>query len=1105
MNFVHLRTYSYYSLGHGIIHIDELIKQNSHAVALTDKHNCFGWLEFSIKALKRGIQPIVGSVIMLKHEKYEGEILLLVKNRIGYENLISISSQSFEHKPPYITIDILKKHSEGLILLAGNEASSLFSFNTLNESEIRKLLIDLEQIFKDHFYIEIIRESKNKKTSLENKLLKYAIELNIPIVATNGASFMSPEDVEAADVALCITTQKYLAEENREKVNPEFYLKSETDMSALFSDIPEAITNSVLIAKRCSYFPTEQKITLPQFSEDDEATITKITWENLKEKGFETNQLYIKRLEYELSTIKAMGFSGYFLIVADFINWSKKNNIPVGPGRGSGAGSLVAWLLGITSINPLTFSLLFERFLNPERVSLPDFDIDFCQERRNEVIQYISNKYGKDKIAAIITFGKLQARAAIRDVGRVLQVPYHETDKICKMIPINPANPVTLKQAVDLDKELTEKAKSDAKLEKLIKISLLLEGITKNVSIHAAGIVISKDPLLKMIPLCKTEDNNLNVVQYSMKYTELAGLLKFDFLGLKTLTVLSKTCKKIKENHNIEIDLESLPYTDKKTFDMLSNGMVMGVFQFESAGMRESIKRLQPDTIGDLIALCSLYRPGPMDNIPLYINRKHGLEKVEYPHPKLEEILKETYGIIIYQEQVMEIFRVLASYSLAEADLVRRAMGKKIKKEMEQQRKIFIEKATANKITKSKAEEIFNLVNKFASYGFNKSHAAAYSVISYHTAYLKTHYTIEFILTLLNVDIDDTDKINIYLREAQCFSIKILPPDINKSLSFFSQEGNNIRFGLLALKNVSKTCASHIENVRNKSFLSLEDFLTKAQELKKRSLESLIKAGALDTLHKNRKELLLNIENLLAFSTKKSERNIVQFSLFQEEEVKNKLQLTQYNAWNYKELSYNEFQAFGFYFFSNPIYYYKKFIDTKFCTIEEVLSADNNCKAKFNIVGVIMSRKVRSTPKGRYAFLQLADQDNVLDVSLFDESLLVRHDAELYVGNSVFMGLEIKPETLASRILVTFIKPLEKFIKYKNYLITLDNKEAVELLHKNLTSQGHKIRIEAKIKEHRVRFTSNTNNKDYYIDQNALELLENSNLMSIIELPCISY
>jgi DNA polymerase-3 subunit alpha len=826
--YIALRNHTTYSLCQGAIKIADLIDKakalQMPALAIMDSQNLFGALEFSMACKKAGIQPILGCEMMIDFNLQDSKNIsnvdftenlcktpLIATSEEGYRNLMFLVSESYLKRQngivPFINFELLKQKSKGIIALSGGSEGLIGKLLLQGQDkQALKILLEIKEIFNNNFYIEITRHGTKNEELIEEKLLQLAFENSLPIVATNDVYFLTPEMHEAQDILSCIYEGHSLVEENRKKNSPEQYFKNYEQFLELFKDLPEAITNTINIAKKCHTMAFERPPTLPKFSTEanfDEALELKNqSLEGLKmrlknkflieETDAETQQKidkeYFERLEYELGIIIKMNFSGYFLIVSDFIKWAKNNEIPVGPGRGSGAGSIIAWSLQITDLDPIRFGLLFERFLNPERVSMPDFDIDFCQSRRDEVINYVQKKYGTDYVAQIITFGKLQARAVLKDVGRVLQMPYSQVDRICKLIPFNAIEAVTLEKAIEMDKDLQQAIQDDPQINKLVSIALKLEGLNRHASTHAAGVVIGDRPLHEICALYNDEGSTMPAVGYSMKYAESAGLVKFDFLGLKTLTTILETVKLVYKTRAIKIDIAHLKLDDKKTFEMLASGDSIGVFQIESSGMRSVLRQMRADKIEDIIALISLYRPGPMDNIPTYIRRKHGEEKIAYPHPLLEAVLKETNGVIVYQEQVMEIAKILAGYSLGGADLLRRAMGKKIKEEMDQQRKIFVEGAKKNNVSDHQANEIFDLVDKFAGYGFNKSHAAAYAMISYQTAYLKAHFLPEFLTASINLEIDNTDKINIFLQVAKSHKIPVLAPDINQSQADFSIE-----------------------------------------------------------------------------------------------------------------------------------------------------------------------------------------------------------------------------------------------------------------------------------------------------------------------------
>jgi len=826
--YISLKNHTTYSLCKGAIKIPDLIAKAKSlkmpALGIMDSQNLFGALEFSSACKKAGIQPILGCELLVDYnisdnknisnldfEKNLCKTPLIATNEEGYKNLMYLVSKSYLQRQdgitPYINFKDLTEKSAGLIMLSGGYEGIIARLLQENqEVKLEKILQEIDKFFAKNFYLEIIRYGEKSQELLEPKLIELAQKKSIPLLASIDVYFLTPEMYEAQDILSCIYDGNKLSDETRHRNSPQQYFWEIADFEEVFYDLPEAVANTINIAKRCHIMAFERPPTLPKFSNEadfDEALELK----NQSIKGLELrlqqkfklektavkdqeeiSQKYLERLNYELGIIIKMNFAGYFLIVSDFIKWAKRNNIPVGPGRGSGAGSIIAYSLQITDLDPIRFGLLFERFLNPDRVSMPDFDIDFCQTRRDEVIDYVQNKYGKDYVAQIITFGKLQARAVLKDVGRVLDMPYNQVDRICKLIPFNAVEAVTLEKAIEMDKDLQQAIKDDPQIKKLVDIGLKLEGLNRHASTHAAGVVIGDKPLHEICGLYNDEGSTMSAVGYSMKYAELAGLVKFDFLGLKTLTTILETVKLVEKTRNIKIDINNLLLDDKETFKMLATGDSIGVFQIESSGMRSVLRKMKADKIEDIIALISLYRPGPMDNIPTYIRRKHGEEEIKYPHPLLESVLKETYGVIVYQEQVMEIAKILAGYSLGGADLLRRAMGKKIKEEMDKQREIFVTGCQKNNIESAQANEIFDLVDKFAGYGFNKSHAAAYAMISYQTAYLKAHFLPEFLTASINLEIDNTDKINIFLQVAKSHKIPVLPPDINQSMAEFSIE-----------------------------------------------------------------------------------------------------------------------------------------------------------------------------------------------------------------------------------------------------------------------------------------------------------------------------
>ena len=1125
-NFIHLRTHSDFSLGKSIIKIPELIAKakssNMQALCLLDYGNLFGSLEFSMTCIKNGIKPITGVILNIETENNNiknrlepyAKLALIAKNKTGYQNIIDLVSASFlvnHHPEPHIKIAQLLENSKGLIVLFNPFESPIAHFIQKNQfGKALDLLKKLYNTFGEDLFLELIRTKRNNWQSVEKWFLDQAFEKNIPIVATNPVSFLQPNLSEAHDALLCIANSTYILKEKREISDPDHYFKSNAEMQELFVGLPEAIENTKLISIKASAFPEPRKPILPKFSDsiiDEALELQKQATEGLQKRidNIKYNihqEEYFTRLDFELSVINKMQFPGYFLIVSDFIKWSKASGIPVGPGRGSGAGSIVAWALEITDLDPIKFGLLFERFLNPERVSMPDFDIDFCQERRDEVIKYVKEKYGEEKVAQIITFGKLQARAVLRDVGRVMQIPYGLVDKICKMVPNNPAHPVTLSEAIALDKQLQEMRDEDPDLAKLLSISLELEGINRHVSTHAAGIIIADRPLKELVPLYIDSSSSMPTIQYSLKYAEAAGLMKFDFLGLKTLTVIAQTLKLIKKNHNVELDLSQIDFEDKKTYQMLSLGYTVGIFQFEGAGVKDAIKQLKPDFLGDLIALTSLYRPGPMDNIPRYINRKHGLEIPDYIHPKLENLLKETYGIIIYQEQVMEIAQILAGYSLGEADLLRRAMGKKNKQEMDEQRAIFIQRCVKNGINEQRSAEIFSLIEKFASYGFNKSHAAAYAVISYQTAYLKAHYPAEFLTASMNLEIHDTSKIRVFCSDAKLFNIKILPPDINYSDAYFKVEDGNIRYGFSAIKGLGVKATSEIQKHRGADhFLNIERFIERCRNIiNKRTLENLIKAGTFDSIYPNRNELFENVEKLMKLTQVNKIFHTSQGSLFADEQTESKIELVPYQDWDKRQKIAFEFEVLGLYLSAHPLAEYQDRLKKMgVLAVENIINLEINNIYKCKVAGVVTSKKVRSSKRGKYAFLQISDTTGTLDVSIFNEKLLISYNNILEEGTAIICDVEVKNDENGTRIVIEKISEISEAIKNSISCchIYIKDKSSIPEILVNITDCGINLKLHAELEDGSV--VDFALDRPLFISHHSLEHLKKHNHIKIIE------
>ena len=1028
--FVHLRVHSSYSLAEGMLKVDMLTeavhKLKQPAVAVTDSFNTFAALEFSEKAAELGIQPIIGAQVILRDEGgHEGEVVLLVKDEEGWQNLSWLLSDALLEATeitPAIPLDALAKKSSGLILLSGG-AQQGFIAGAIAEGQrdlAETRLKALKPLFEGRLYIELQRHGTRRESVAEAGLLDLAYKHDLPLVATNDCYFLNKESAPAHDILLCISQGTTLADESRRRETEHHYLKSTEEMMETFADLPEAVANSVVIAQRCAYRVPVREPILPAFSVPDGLTEAEFLRTKAKEgleqrfasKAFTAlgddearKQQYSARLESELDIIIKMGFEGYFLIVADFISWAKNEGIAVGPGRGSGAGSLVAYALTITDLDPIQWGLLFERFLNPERISMPDFDIDFCQDRRDEVIAYVQEKYGSDRVAQIITFGSLQARAALRDVGRVIGMPYGQVDGIAKMIPNDPANPKTLAQAVAEVPELKRARDQDEQVADLIRIASSLEGLYRHASTHAAGLVIGDRPLPDLVPLYRDPRSDMAITQFSMKWAEAAGLVKFDFLGLKTLTVLEQALlliNKEKESKNEALlTLEDIPLKDDETFALLSKGDTVGVFQLESSGMRDVLIGLKPDRFEDIIAVVSLYRPGPMENIPSYIQRKHGQEEVKYLHPSLEEVLGETYGIMIYQEQVQHAAQLLANYTLGGADILRRAMGKKIAKEMNAQRETFVKGAEANDIKSDLASKIFDDMAAFAGYGFNKSHAAAYALIAWQTAWLKTHYAADFLAASMTLDSGNVDKLAVFRQDCQLRGIKILPPDVNSSEAIFTveQDGDkkSIRYALGAIKNVGVEAMRQLADERraNGKFTSLDDFVSRLSGvLSRRFLENLIKAGALDSIEPNRNRLLSGLDAIIGhIALLRREEDSSQDNLFMGEKGNGSFELTLPEAGEVpsRERLEKEFEALGLYISAHPLDDYGQVLEQykvlPSAQIGEIVSRVGE-EARITLAGIVTAKQMRQSRKGtRFAFLRMSDQYGVFEVAVFSEAL----------------------------------------------------------------------------------------------------------------------
>ncbi|MCF8495485.1 MAG: DNA polymerase III subunit alpha [Alphaproteobacteria bacterium] len=1090
-SFIHLHTHSAYSLAEGAIPVKDLVKlcvkHSMPALAVTDTNNLFGAMEFATEALKNGVQPIIGAQVQAGEEGHR--LVLLVQNETGYRNLCKLLSDAYmqggEEVRAVISLENLKAQGEGLICLTGGPGGALNHYGLHNQPDkMEEILAALKIAFPERLYIELQRHKIPGEARVEEMLIGLAYAHDIPLVATNDCYFAARKSYEAHDALLCIAEGRYITEEDRRKVTPEHYFKSVGEMRELFADIPEAIANTVVIARRCSFLLTPISPILPayetaagrtEFEELQAQAQAGLEWRLKNFVGDGDPQPYRERLEYELNVIRDMGYPGYFLIVSDFIRWAKDQNIPVGPGRGSGAGSVAAWALRITDLDPLKLGLLFERFLNPERVSMPDFDIDFCQERRDEVIRYVQGKYGRARVAQIITFGKLQARAVVRDVGRVLQLPYGQVDRIAKLIPNNPANPLTLQEAMDQDPELRAERDRDDAQKKLIDIALQLEGLYRHASTHAAGVVIGDRPLHELIPLYRDPRSDMPVTGFNMKYVEEAGLVKFDFLGLKTMTVIQKAVDMVNQSRRCHpersegsrdpsvaslsqddlIDLLKIPLDDPKTYELMASGATVGVFQLESAGMRDTLRKVKPNRFEDIIALVSLYRPGPMDNIPKYGAVKDGREAPDYLHPKLKPTLEETYGILIYQEQVMQAAQVLAGYTLGGADLLRRAMGKKIQSEMDAQREMFVQGAAVhNQVPEAQASMIFDQIAKFAGYGFNKSHAAAYALIAYWTAWLKANHPLEFMAASMTMDLGNTDKLAVFKQDLDRMGVDLRPPDINKSDSVFTVEGNAVRYALGALKGVGEHAMAMIvrERGENGPYKSLEDFAQRLEykHMNKRQFEQLAAAGGFDSLNPHRAQMGASAEIVLRHAQSLAEeRASGQVSLFGGDTGPGLglPALPEIPPWPALEQLAHEFSAVGFYLSAHPLDSRgRQFENLGIVPCSRVESdMQNRAAGRYQLAGVLLKKQEKVSQKGnKYAFLQLSDPSGVFEVTLFSDLLHAVREI-LIPGEPLLLTVEAEQREDQIRMTAQKIERLEDALDHKIREIEIDMGESANI------------------------------------------------------------
>src|SRR6202140_1742266 len=1047
--FVHLHVHSTYSLLKGSIKIQKLAElaktDRQPALALTDTDNMFGALEFSDKMAGYGIQPIIGLELAVDFGDQDpnarnalaagpSRIVLLASRERGYRSLMRLNSRAFletpVHQAPHIKFEWLQGDAEDVIALTGGSDGPISLALAGDHAGLAASRCDrLASLFGDRLYIELQRHGLEKERHAEAGLIDLAYAKGLPLVATNEPYFATSDDYEAHDALLCIAGGRLIAETERDQLTADHRFKTRAEMAVLFADIPAALhpTPAKRTLPRCRVGPTansadalsEEAAELRRQAE--EGLNNRLRVHGLAQGTSEED--YQARLAFELDVITRMQYPGYFLIVADFIKWAKAEGIPVGPGRGSGAGSLVAYALTITDLDPIRFGLLFERFLNPERVSMPDFDIDFCQDRRGEVIDYVQQRYGRDQVAQIITFGTLQARGVLRDVGRVLQMPYGQVDKLPNLVPQNPAAPVTLAAAIASEPKLQAFRDEDPVVARAFDIAQRLEGLTRHASTHAAGIVIGDRPLSELVPLYRDPKSDMPVTQFNMKWVEPAGLVKFDFLGLKTLTVLDVAVKLLKRR-GVDVDLATLPLDDAASYQMLARGDVVGVFQVESQGMRRALVDMRPDRFEDIIALVALYRPGPMANIPTYCARKHGDEEPEYLHPILESILKETFGVIIYQEQVMQIAQVMAGYSLGDADLLRRAMGKKIRSEMEKQRAIFVAGAVKNDVPKGQAETIFELLAKFADYGFNKSHAAAYALVSYHTAYMKAHYPVEFIAASMTLDLNNTDKLSEFRAEAQRLGIKVEAPSVNRSGPTFEVADGTIYYALAALKGVGQQAVELIVEARKEgAFTSLADCAARVnpRAINKRVIESLAAAGAFDALDSNRARVFAGAEAILSACQRSHEAaSMGQNDMFGGAADAPTIMLPQVEPWLPAERLRREYDAIGFFLSGHPLDDYSNVLKRlRVQSWAEFSRAVKTGATAGKVAATVVSRMERRTKTGnKMGIMGLSDPTGHFEAVLFSEGLAQYRDV-LEPGAAVLLqlGAELQGEDVRARVL----------------------------------------------------------------------------------------
>ncbi len=1130
-NFNHLKIHTQYSICEGAARIDDLQEYSRtnkiKSLGLCDTSNLCGALEFAEKISKSGTQPIIGTQINFKIGETTGLLPLFALNEVGYKNIIKLSSFSYlkndDLSDPHLDFELLLNNSKGVAVFSGT-VFGLFGklFDKGKFTEIDETYSKIKKTFDDRFYIEIQRHNDQNEIGFEKFNLKKSLDLEIPIIATNEVFYLDKEMHEAHDALICIGNKTYVNEKNRLRLTDQHYLKTNSEMSELFADLPEALENNYNFPLRCSYRPLFSNPILPNISSDKDGNADEILKKdsieglkikfnkifNLSDKDLENNNSYKEykdRLNHELSIIIEMKYSSYFLIVADYIKWAKNNDIPVGPGRGSGAGSLVAWCLSITDVDPIKFNLIFERFLNPDRISMPDFDIDFCEDKRDQVFEYLTTKY-KDSVAHIITFGKLKARMVIRDVGRVLGLSYGFVDSISKMIPFDPSRPQNLTQCIAGEPRLQKLINEDSRVKKLTDLSLKLEGLNRNVATHAAGVVIADKKLTEVVPLYKdvSADLLLPSTQFDMYSAENAGLVKFDFLGLKTLTVINNTQKIVRKKIK-DFDIEKINYEDQKVFDLMSTGKTVGLFQIESAGMREALIQMKPNHIEDIIALVALYRPGPMSNIPTYNDCKHGKQKPDYLHPLLEDILKPTYGVIIYQEQVMQIAQKLSGFTAGQADLLRRAMGKKKRAELEKQKQGFIAGAVKNGIAKDVAAGIFLKIEPFAEYGFNKSHAAAYAIISYQTAFLKTYYPKEFIAASMTMDISNQNKLSEFYEELKRLNIDVVRPDINECFADFRTIDNKFYYALGGIKAVGYEAISNIveERILNGKFESIHDFINRVnpKDINKLQLEGLVKAGAFDNLNPNRQALHDSIPGMIAKSKNIFDnKSANQIDLFSEDESTQDDFLIKTEDWKFEERLSKEFESVGFFISDHPLNQFTEiFNDYKITDYPSFISKEDLKDA--NIAATLLKVQERKTVKGNsYAVLKLTDLSSVFELFVFSDVLELNREI-LKEGSSLILTIfknVSNDENRLTRINVQKIASLKDLFNspINEVSLQLNSEEQIEKISTILNDEGKTIiNINLVTEDNILKFRLKNARK---LERKSLNLLRNQEIQAII-------